>query len=141
MARQWTEMYARPKQPPAPTAGSTLSAKAKGKQKASDAPSGSSISSSASINSELITIEDSDDERQDLPKRGSTKGSKRKREEKLEVNLVNDDDEVKVSDGATASKKRAVGIGRTPRNSVVNGASDRSQPLTQLGEVIVLDDD
>ncbi|KAG6901244.1 hypothetical protein C0995_014650 [Termitomyces sp. Mi166 len=139
-ARQWTEMYARPKQPPMPAVGPSLSAKAKGKQRASDAPTGSSMLSSASTNSEPITIDDSDDEPKDPLERGSIKSSKRKRE-KPEVNLVDNDDEVEVSDGATASKKRAVGTGRTPRNSTVDGVSDRSRPPRQSSEVIVLDDD
>ncbi|KAG6868397.1 hypothetical protein C0993_003633 [Termitomyces sp. T159_Od127] len=142
MARQWTELYARPKQPPAPSAGPILSAKAKGKQKASDVPNGSSLSSSsASTHAEPITIEDSDDERKRLPKRGTTKNAKRKREEKPEVNLVDDDDDVEVSGNVSASKKRAVGTGRIPRKSMSDGGSGRSQPLTQLGEIIVLDDD
>ncbi|KAG6879292.1 hypothetical protein C0992_003777 [Termitomyces sp. T32_za158] len=140
IARQWTELYARPK-PPAPSSVPILSAKAKGKQKASDVPSGSSTSSPASTLAEPITIEDSDDERKHLLKRGTAKNSKRKREEQPEINLVDDDDHVEVSDNVSASKKRAVGTGRIPRKSMTDNGSGRSQPLMQLGDVIVLDDD
>ncbi|KAG6841069.1 hypothetical protein C0991_002161 [Blastosporella zonata] len=137
MARQWAEMYAKPPPPPPVVP----SAKAKGKQKA--AVSGaSSAPPAASTPSEPITIEDSDDEGQVLPKRCPTTGSKRKRAggEKVEVNLVDDADEVEVSESATTSKKRAVGAGRTPTLADAAGSS-RSQPTRQLREVIVLDDD
>ncbi|KAG6918785.1 hypothetical protein DXG01_011536 [Tephrocybe rancida] len=143
MARQWTEMYAKP--PPPPAVASAASASAKGKQKASDASTSSSALPAASSSSEPITIEDSDDE-ESTAKRPSTRGSKRKRQEgseKVEVNLVDDGDEVEVSDSAAANKKRAIGTSRTPRSSTSSnvGGSNRSQPLRQLGEVIVLDDD
>ncbi|KAG6809965.1 hypothetical protein H0H92_013893 [Tricholoma furcatifolium] len=136
-ARQWTELYARPKPPPAPVPAS--SAKAKGKQKATDIPNRPSAhaasASSTSTSSEPIVIEESDDET-NVPKRSSPR-TKRKREaeEKIEINLVEDGDEAELT--GTANKKR-----KTPRNSLASGESGSlSQPLRQLGEVIVLDDD
>ncbi|KAG6848832.1 hypothetical protein H0H93_013653 [Arthromyces matolae] len=82
-ARQWTELYARPKPPP-PSAA-TSSAKAKGKQKASDATNGSStLAPSLSTSSEPIEIDDSDDDNS-LSRRASTRSSKRKREGWIQV--------------------------------------------------------
>ncbi|KAG6844044.1 hypothetical protein H0H87_010304 [Tephrocybe sp. NHM501043] len=138
-ARDWTSQYAKP---PPPPVVAPPSSKAKGKQRAVDLPGGSSARPTASTSSEPITIEDSDDEVNNVPKHSLSKGSKRKRDnqEKAEISLVDDGDEVEISEGPTASKKRVVGTGRTPQGSTT-GDAGQSQPVKQLGEVIVLDDD
>ncbi|KAG5642945.1 hypothetical protein DXG03_001863 [Asterophora parasitica] len=142
-AQEWTQLYARPKPPP--EALHRASAKAKGKQKAQDASSNSGATTFATtIPSEPITIEDSDDEeaRASAQLRPATRAGKRKRDgERVEVNLVDDGEEVEVTDGVTSSKKRAMGTGREPRSSRSEGGSARQAPVRQLGDVIVIEDD
>ncbi|KAF5381569.1 hypothetical protein D9615_005541 [Tricholomella constricta] len=152
-ARQWTKMYACPKPPPPPEPTPAPSAKAKGKQKVQDAPSTSRATASvaATIASEPITIEDSDEDEEgktSVQGRAATaaRAGKRKRgAERVEVNLVDDGDEIEITNGATSSKKRAVRTGRTPRNSLdtsrSEGGSARREPVRQLGDVIVIEDD
>ncbi|GLB41170.1 putative ubiquitin-conjugating enzyme family protein [Lyophyllum shimeji] len=152
-ARQWTQMYARPKPPPAPipepTASPAISAKAKGKQRA-DAPSAprgaATASAIASTSSQPITIEDSDDETVNAPSTrvATARTGKRKRDTgRAEFSAA--DDVIEVTDESTSSKKRAVGTGRTPRNSLdtlpSGEGSDRRAQVRQLGEVIVIEDD
>ncbi|KAF8066887.1 ubiquitin-conjugating enzyme/RWD-like protein [Lyophyllum atratum] len=146
-ARQWTEMYARPKLPLppvlAPAPAPSPSTKAKGKRKA-DASGSRATAAAATMSSETITIEDSDDEESNVLTKGTatTRAGKRKREAtKVEITL--DDDGVEVTDEVAAVKKRAVGTGRTPRASLDPSAGEAgsSRPIRQLGDVIVIEDD
>ncbi|KAG5637339.1 hypothetical protein H0H81_004895 [Sphagnurus paluster] len=137
MARQWTQTYALPKPPPAEPA---VSSKSKGKQKATPSASRAATTSATAAASEPITIEDSDDE--DSRASAKRRSVKRKRDTvQSEVISLDDGDEVEISDGATSSKKRAVGNGRTPRVSLDAAGSGGSVPPTQLGDVIVIEDD
>ncbi|KAJ7698873.1 ubiquitin-conjugating enzyme/RWD-like protein [Mycena metata] len=124
-ARQWTELYARPKPPPPPPPPRAAPAKSKAKPgKKTTRTSGGSSS-----RGDLIIIDDSDDE-------GRGRGSgKRKRAPATEIDLVDDE---AVSTVASGSKRRAVGENRASRPTV--GSSSR-RPITVSGEVIDIDDD
>jgi hypothetical protein len=129
-ARQWTELYARPKPPPPPPQES----KAKGKQRSHAQPSTSTSTS------EPITVEDSDDERPTV-----TRGKRKRVAATADLELVDDDDpHIEVPETGSLSKRRAVGTGRTPRNSLDSNTegsgSGRRDSLVQLGDVIVIED-
>ncbi|KAJ7471283.1 ubiquitin-conjugating enzyme/RWD-like protein, partial [Mycena galericulata] len=130
-ARQWTELYARPKPPPppAPPVPRVLPAKSKAKIVNKTAGSGRAFASS----NDLIIIDDSDDEGRS---RGA--GKKRKRDTtRVEVDFVEVDDD-DIQEVASGSKKRAVGARRAPR---ATGSSSRRPPPFVHGEVIDLDSD
>lgn len=81
-------------------------------------------------------------------KRAPTRAAgKRKREVtgKVDIDLVGEDDDAETLNGSTSSKKRAIGIGRTPRNSTDasggGGGSSQRSSMRQLGDVIVIEDD
>ncbi|KAJ6535935.1 ubiquitin-conjugating enzyme/RWD-like protein [Mycena vulgaris] len=115
-ARQWTELYARPKPPPPPRAPPVKSKVRPTKKTVASGPP--------------IVIDDSDDER---PSRGA--GKKRKRDAvSTEIDVVDDDDDIEVV--ASGSKKRAVGDRRA--SQAVAGSSSR-RPAVQ-GDVIDIDD-
>jgi hypothetical protein len=64
---------------------------------------------------------------------------------KVDIDLVGEDDDAEALDASTSSKRRAVGTGQTPRNSIdvsgsASGSSQRSL-MRQLGDVIVIEDD
>ncbi|KAJ6475738.1 ubiquitin-conjugating enzyme/RWD-like protein [Mycena vitilis] len=121
-ARQWTELYARPKPPPpSPPPRAPVKSKVRPTKKASPASTSSGS---------LIVIDDSDDEGH------SRAGGKRKREAPTEIDLVDDDDNIEVSAVASGSKRRAVGSRRAPRAAA--GGSDRQ---IIHGGVIEIDDD
>jgi len=124
-ARQWTELYARPKPPPP-----LQVSKPKGKQKLQAQPGASTSTSTSTSVSELITVEDSDDDRP-----AATRGKRRRVEASADIVLVDDADDVQTEARGSSNKRRAVGTGRTPRNSIGNGSS------VQLGDVIVIEDD
>ncbi|KAJ7248206.1 ubiquitin-conjugating enzyme/RWD-like protein [Mycena haematopus] len=109
-ARQWTELYARPKPPPPPPAPR--------------APAKSRVRPSKAASS-LIVIDDSDDE-------GRVRAAG-KRKRPTERELVDDDDEVQVASG---SKRRAVG----DRRAAGAGSSSSRRPLIIHEEVIEIDD-
>ncbi|KAJ7720301.1 ubiquitin-conjugating enzyme/RWD-like protein [Mycena maculata] len=124
-ARQWTELYARPKPPPPPPALRVPPPKSKVKPTSRTA--GSSRASTSTI-----VIDDSDDEGRD---RGA--GKKRKRDvARTEIDLVDDDDDIQ--EVASGSKKRAAGERRVPRATA--GSSSRRPPAFIQGEVIDIDD-
>ncbi|KAF7377798.1 hypothetical protein MSAN_00203200 [Mycena sanguinolenta] len=115
-ARQWTELYARPKPPPPPPAPRAPPAKSKVR------PSRTTSSRTASS---LIVIDDSDDEG-----RGRAAG---KRKRPTESDLADDDEVIEVASG---SKRRAVG----ERRAAGAGGSSSRRPLIVHDEVIEIDD-
>ncbi|KAK7457017.1 hypothetical protein VKT23_010320 [Stygiomarasmius scandens] len=164
-ARQWTELYAKPKPPP------TQTQKAKGKQKAATSESVSNPSSGPGssrhtpvIIEEPLTIEDSDGEaegkQKTLPKQSNAAGRKRKRagpaqgserttrgsssSVAVEIQVEDedeDDDEIEVYEtvaSLTASSSRK-------RTSKPSGGARGRRVAPRLGEgddeVIVIEDD
>ncbi|KAJ6551652.1 ubiquitin-conjugating enzyme/RWD-like protein [Mycena capillaripes] len=124
-ARQWTELYARPKPPPPPPPPRAPPAKSRVRPTKRTAGSGAG-------SNDLIVIDDSDEER-------SPAGRKRKRNAvPTEINLVDDDDDIDVSAIASGSKRRAVGDRRAARATA--GSSSRPPPIIH-GGVIEIDDD
>jgi len=119
-ARQWTELYARPKPPPPPPVPRAPPAKSKVKT--------TKKTTAGSANNDLIIIDDSDDEG-----RSRNAGKKRKRDApRTEINLVDSDDE----EGASGSKRRSIG----DRRARAAGSSSRRPPPFVQGEVIDIDD-
>jgi len=129
-ARQWTELYARPKPPPPPPPPRVPPVKARVRPNKKTAGGSRPIADSGPI-----VIDDSDDER---PSRGA--GKKRKRDAMpTQIDLVDgDDSDVEVSEIASGSKRRAVGDTRAPRATA--GSSSRRPPPAIHGEVIDIDD-
>ncbi|KAJ6460936.1 ubiquitin-conjugating enzyme/RWD-like protein [Mycena sanguinolenta] len=115
-ARQWTDLYARPKPPPPPPAPRAPPAKSKVR------PNRTTSSRAASS---LIVIDDSDDE-----SRGRAAG---KRKRPTESDLVDEDE---VTEVASGSKRRAVG----ERRAAGAGGSSSRRPLIIHDEVIEIDD-
>lgn len=96
-ARDWTRLYARPPPPPPPPAPASVSSRAKGKEKAS--VQGDDVHAQTeprSVNaSEVITIDDSDDEGNAGPRAAVRRqtGVKRKRgTDVVDVDLASDEE-------------------------------------------------
>ncbi|KAJ7916218.1 ubiquitin-conjugating enzyme/RWD-like protein [Mycena leptocephala] len=124
-ARQWTELYARPKPPPPPPPPRAPPVKSRVR------PSKRTTGSAPNTHGGLIIIDDSDDEG-----RNRTGGKRKRNAIPTEIDLVDDDDDVEASAVASGSKRRAVGDRRAPRTA---SSSSRHQPIIH-GGVIEIDD-
>ncbi|KAJ7856695.1 ubiquitin-conjugating enzyme/RWD-like protein [Mycena olivaceomarginata] len=119
-ARQWTDLYARPKPPPPPT------------PPRAPPPAKSKVRPTRKRASSPIVIDDSDDEG-----RGRA-GGKRKRPAPAESSV--DDDEVTIVEGGSESKRRAVGERRAATTAGTGSSSSRRPPVIRDSEVIEIDD-
>ncbi|KAF8218262.1 ubiquitin-conjugating enzyme/RWD-like protein [Mycena galopus ATCC 62051] len=126
-ARQWTDLYARPKPPPPPPRAPPAPTKSRVRP-------GTSKKAAAPTPSLIVIDDDSDDEG-----RARTAG-KRKRPTPTESVSVDDDDEVTEVASGSQSKRRAVGERRVAASGSSQTSSSR-RPLIIHEEVIEIDDD
>ncbi|KAJ7219048.1 ubiquitin-conjugating enzyme/RWD-like protein [Mycena pura] len=124
-ARQWTELYARPKPTPQPSRVPAVKSKVRSTNEATVADSGPSSRGSP------IVIDDSDDESS-----SRSAGKKRKRDAApTQIDLADDDDTVEVLDAFHGNKRRAV-AGKRVRPTA---GSSSTQTLPLQGDIIDLD--